>query len=162
MTQHIGRRTLLASAAWSIPAIALAVGVPAASASAPEPDYPVICNAYPQDNGTFYVYDDRVVIEYLSAPDIYEINIRYADGTTQSFGTNFGSAPARGSTSWAVPLRSEPEWIQVHGFNTHLGETCFLPVKRPRDSFAAKGKSPMVPKPKTPGRIAKTTKELDA
>lgn len=74
------------------------------------------------NNGTFTVRDDSITVNYQVSPDIYEINVHYADGTSQSFGTNFGTAPAPGSTEWTIALKSPAKWVQVHSFNDHYGE----------------------------------------
>lgn len=85
-----------------------------------------ICGTFPahagNNNGTFTVRDDSITVNYTSAPDIYEINVHYADSTSQSFGTNFGTAPPPGSTEWTVALKSPAKWVQVHSFNDHYGE----------------------------------------
>lgn len=121
---ELSRRQFAAAAAWSAPVILFAVAAPAASAST-TPDDPTVCDAYDHDNGRYFVYPNgAVVIEFDVAPDIYEVNVRYPDGTSKSFGTNFGTAPAKGTKVWTLSLPSRPVWVQVHSQNTHLGETC--------------------------------------
>lgn len=115
------RRSFLKAAAWSVPAIAVAVGTPTLAASdEPEID---ICTDGTAD-AYYQVTDDHIVVKYNPAPDIYEINVRYPDGSTMSFGTNYGTAPENGSLVWMVPILTKPSWVQVHGFNAHFGESC--------------------------------------
>lgn len=118
------RRTLIHGAAWSLPVIAAAVATPLAAASCP-PEQPEVkvCGGSPYDNGVYTVSGRTLVISYRKAPDIYEVNARGA-GWTKSYGTNYGNAPKRGALTWTILLPAEPTWIQVHGFNAHLGETC--------------------------------------
>ncbi|ALJ22073.1 hypothetical protein [Microbacterium sp. No. 7] len=118
------RRTILKGAAWAMPVIAAAVTAPVAAATSVPATEPAVCGGTGGNNGRYYVEDDRITVAFDAAPDIYEINVRYVDGSAQSFGTNYGSAPARGETAWAVPLRARPAWIQVHGFNDHYGIEC--------------------------------------
>jgi hypothetical protein len=113
-------------AAWSIPVIALAVAAPAAAAST-DPQLAVTC-ADPRA-GVFTIIGSTIVIKYRTAPDIYEANIHFANGGSVSFGTNYGTGPGRGATTWTITLPAAPAWVQVHGFDVHYGEpTCPVPA----------------------------------
>lgn len=114
------RRALLKTAAWSVPIIAAAVAVPLAAASTAPP---VVCGGTTGDNGVYTVTGDTLTILYRTAPDIYEVNAR-GEGWSKSYGTNYGTAPKRGSLSWTIQLPGAPKWIQVHSFNSHFGEVC--------------------------------------
>lgn len=118
---EVTRRSILKGVAWSAPVVAVAVAVPAVTASGI--DDVIVCGGSAQDNGTYTVQGDRLTISYRNAPDIYEVNAR-GDGWQRSYGTNYGTAPARGSLTWEITLPSAPTWIQVHSFNAHLGENC--------------------------------------
>ncbi|WP_233615800.1 hypothetical protein [Leucobacter chromiisoli] len=113
------RRALL-GAAWAVPVIAAAVAVPAVSATT---DPSRTCGGTSGDNGTYTVTGNVLTISYTRAPDIYEINARGV-GWSKSYGTNYGTAPARGSLSWSVVLPGEPTWVQAHTFDTHYPEGC--------------------------------------
>lgn len=120
-TPDMSRRTVMQSVAWTVPVIALAVGTPLTAASAPTPT--VTCGGTPQDNGVYTVQDNILTILYRTAPDIYEVNAR-GTGWSKSYGTNYGTAPERGSLTWSIALPDAPTWIQVHSFNSHFGEAC--------------------------------------
>jgi len=119
----LSRRALIQSAAWSVPVIAAAIATPLAAASTTAPEAPKVCGGTPYDNGVFTVTGRTLVISYRTAPDIYEVNARGA-GWSKSYGTNYGNAPKKGTRTWTIVLPADPTWIQVHGFNAHLGETC--------------------------------------
>ena len=115
------RRAFTKGAAWSVPAIAVAVAVPAVAAS--EIEEVTTCGGSAQDNGTYTVQGNRLTINYRTAPDIYEVNAR-GSGWSRSYGTNYGTAPMRGSLTWEITLPDVPTWIQCHDFNAHLGVEC--------------------------------------
>lgn len=119
--QGTSRRAVVRSAAWSLPVIAVAVAAPGAAASTPpDPKTPVTCgNRASGDNGTYTVDDSRVIVSYVTAPDIYEINVHFVDGSSASYGTNYNTAPAAGSLQWAIETGKTIAWVQVHTFNTH-------------------------------------------
>ena len=129
------RRSVIKAAAWSMPVIALAVSAPAAAASGPTPPTAyVTCGADAMnDNGTYTVTKNdngttTITVIYKTAPDIYEINVRTTAGNF-SYGTNYGSAPMKGSTSWTIVVPAKVTWAQVHSFNSHFGEaTCSAPT----------------------------------
>ncbi|MGN7862409.1 hypothetical protein ACTJI8_17635 [Microbacterium sp. 22303] len=117
----LSRRTIVKGAAWSIPVIAVAAAAPMAAASTRKAA--VVCgNVQDGDNGRYVVDQNMVAVTYARVPDIYEVNVHYADGSSISFGTNFGNAPTAGSTSWTVPTDPDKQiaWVQVHTFNTHF------------------------------------------
>lgn len=115
------RRAALKAAAWSVPVVAAAVAVPAVTAS--QDDDVVTCGGSAQDNGTYTVQGNRLTISYRTAPEIYAVNAR-GNGWQRSYGTNYSTAPARGTRTWEIALLDDPTWIQVHGFNAHFGEVC--------------------------------------
>lgn len=119
----LDRRQVLKGAAWSVPVIAVAVATPQAAAST-VPDEPIICGGTTGNNGTYVVTGNVIVVNYATAPDIYEANVQLADGTRLSFGTNYGTAPQKGSLTWTIALPAKPTWVQIHGFNAHLGQEC--------------------------------------
>ena len=114
------RRQLVTAAAWSIPVIALAVAAPAAAASKDCP--PVTCGGTAQDNGTYVVDGSTLTIFYRVRPDVVDINVRYAGGRTVNIHKDASVVPA--SRIYTVALQGAPEWIQVHGFNSHFGQDC--------------------------------------
>ena len=120
------RRAMVKAASWSAPVILLSVNAPATVASGPTPEEPEICGLVHDagNNGTFLVYTDKIIVQYKTAPDIYEANVQYDDGSRGSFGTNYGTAPARGSLVWTIALPKRAAWVQIHGFNDHYGEVC--------------------------------------
>ena len=124
------RRTVLRGAAWSVPVIAAAIATPLAAASEPTPQPtsgpPLgVCGFYHHgNNGSYYVYADKIVVTYNTPPDIYELNVKFKHGGSASWGTNYGTAPARGSLEWIVPLPRPATWVQCHGISDHFGETC--------------------------------------
>lgn len=119
MSDHnIDRRKALA---WTIPVIALAIAAPAAAASG---GGSVTCGGSQNDNGT-YVVDNKagtLTIFYRVRPDIVDINIRYAVGTSQNIHLDASVVPA--SLIYVVSLRAQAAWVQVHGFNAHFGADC--------------------------------------
>lgn len=119
----LSRRSVIHGAAWSLPVIAAAIATPLAAASAPQPEDCTVCGGTPYDNGVYTVVGRTLVVSYRTAPDIYEVNARGA-GWSTSYGTNYGTAPKRGTRTWTIVLPAAPTWIQVHGFNAHFGETC--------------------------------------
>ena len=120
-TGTLSRRTIIKGAAWTIPVIAAATAVPLASASTKGTADPVVTcgSAAAGDNGSYTISGERVIISYDSAPDIYELNAHFRDGTSASYGTNYGTAPAAGSLQWDVETGKPVSWVQVHSFNTH-------------------------------------------
>lgn len=112
----MNRRTLIRGAAWSVPVIATMTTTPVVAASA------TVCGG-PWDNGTYTVTGTLLVIQYRTAPDIYEVNARGNDWAA-SYGTNYGTAPEPGSLTWVIHLPGRPVWVQCHSINEHLGETC--------------------------------------
>ncbi|WP_126412673.1 hypothetical protein [Acidipropionibacterium jensenii] len=132
MSEHLSsRRTVLKTAAWSAPVVALAVAAPQAAASGSGNTTPTCGSA--GDNGTFTVTKNQdgtylIVVNYKEAPDIYEANVRTESGSF-SYGTNYNSAPAKGSKTWTITVPGKPVWIQIHTFNSHFGEpTCPAPA----------------------------------
>lgn len=125
---NLERRTLIKAAAWAAPVLAVAATAPLAAASTPgNTDTPDgVCGTYHSgsNNGIYTVYNDRVVVSYKTVPDIYELNIRMKDGTTKSFGTNYGTGPQPGSLTWVIYFPVGISWAQVHGFADHFGEVC--------------------------------------
>lgn len=120
----LSRRTVIKGAAWSIPVIAAVTAVPLAAASTAAPSRPnkgvVTCGSTAAgDNGSYTVDGERVIVSYDSAPDIYELNAHFVDGTSASYGTNYATAPAQGSRRWSVETGKRVSWVQVHSFNTH-------------------------------------------
>jgi len=120
----LSRRTVIKGAAWSIPVIAAATAIPLAAASTTTPRGPskpaVTCGSTAAgDNGSYTVDGERVIVSYDSAPDIYELNAHFVDGTSASYGTNYGTAPAQGSRQWSVETGKPVSWVQVHSFSTH-------------------------------------------
>ncbi|MGO4680646.1 hypothetical protein [Microbacterium sp. 2MCAF23] len=117
----LSRRTVIKGAAWSIPVIAAVTAVPLAAASTNgAADDVVTCgSAAAVDNGSYTVDGERVIVSYDSAPDIYELNAHFVDGTSASYGTNYATAPAQGSRRWSVETGKRVSWVQVHSFNTH-------------------------------------------
>jgi hypothetical protein len=120
-TGTLTRRTVIKGAAWSIPVIAAATAVPLATASTSgSKDPAVTCGSTAAgDNGSYTVTDQRVIVSYDTAPDIYELNAHFTDGTSASYGTNYGTAPTPGSLQWDVETGKPVSWVQVHSFNTH-------------------------------------------
>ena len=114
------RRTLIKGAAWAAPLTILVTATPARAASGDE------CGTYhgSGNNGTYHVSPTSIIVQYKTAPDIYEANVRFADGSTRGYGTNYGTAPARGSLTWIIALPMPAKWVQIHGFNDHYGENC--------------------------------------
>lgn len=138
-TKNIDRRTVLRSAAWSAPVIALAIASPAASASG-DPTPPKGCQYgnYPgrgsggdsNDNGWYQtIYADGhwyLDIHYSHAPDIYEVNAKFEGlAPDTSYGTNYGTAPAAGTLIWRILTPAQcGNGTQVHTFNTHISSKC--------------------------------------
>ena len=121
------RRTVLKAAAWSVPVLSVAATAPLAAASTSGGDLPEgVCGTYHSgsNNGVYLVYADRIVVSYATVPDIYEVNLRMKDGTTKSFGTNYGTGPTPGSLEWVITFPVGLSWAQVHGFSDHYGEVC--------------------------------------
>ena len=121
IVSNLNRRAVL-STAWTVPVIAIAVAAPltAASTASAAP----VGRVCMDPAGSFDVRGRALMIFYRSVPDIYEVNARGA-GWSKSYGTNYGTAPSPGSTTWRIELPDVPTWIQVHSFNTHYGEsTC--------------------------------------
>ncbi|KJL32793.1 hypothetical protein [Microbacterium azadirachtae] len=120
-TRTLSRRTIVKGAAWSLPVIAAAAAVPLASASTKGSADPVVTcgSAAAGDNGSYTISGERVIVSYDSAPDVYELNAHFRDGTSASYGTNDGTAPAQGSQQWSVETGKPVAWVQVHSFNTH-------------------------------------------
>lgn len=128
------RRSLLGATAWTIPVIAVAVAAPQAAASQPAPTDPpvVVCGgptgAFPdQDNGTYTVdhENNRITVVFKTRPDSLDLNVRTADGWTKNYHPNLNSLGA--DLVWIVqvpPGHGRITWVQVHGFNSHYGETC--------------------------------------
>lgn len=106
------RRQFLTAAAWTLPAIAVAVGTPALAAST-DPAPPVFCIP----SGTYTITPDAVTVFYNTAPDMYELQIDYTDGTRAVYGTNYGTPPPAGTTTWTVPLTGKPARVKAHLHN---------------------------------------------
>lgn len=120
------RRTLVKSAAWAAPVVALAVAAPAAAASTPTcqaETYIFDPHTTPLDHGQgdavkiTILTGSAVVFEYLRDVDSVDINVRTASGASN---THPNRAAKVGETI-TVPLGEcvDPEWIQVHGNNVH-------------------------------------------
>lgn len=107
-------------AAWAAPVVAVAATAAPGAASSYEDGVCVDKGG----KGKITYGRRSLVVHYYEVPDIYEINVRYHDGTQESFGTNYGTAPRPGTRVWRVPIRDCPEWVQVHWFNSHIGEDC--------------------------------------
>lgn len=122
------RREVLKIAVWSAPIIATAVAMPYAVASQVACVTQTSPGTDPGDNGTYTVGQGFITVNYKRPPDIYEIN---AKGKTwqKSFGTNYGTAPKRGTLNWTVEIPGCANKIQVHDFNSHYGEPSF-PIKK--------------------------------
>lgn len=116
----LSRRTVIKGAAWSIPVIAAATAVPLAAASSTGSKTVTCGSKAAGDNGSYTIDGTRIIVSYRTAPDIYEINVHFADGTSASYGTNYATAPARGTLRWAVETGKAISWVQVHSFNTHF------------------------------------------
>lgn len=113
------REQIIRATAWGIPIVTATIAAPAAAASNRET--PTMCV---DTAGTYEVGSKHITVRYRNAPDIYELNVRGPWGSV-SFGTNYGSAPKRGSKVWTVTIPGWPSWAQCHGFNAHYGEaTC--------------------------------------
>lgn len=123
--KEVTRRNML-GAAWSLPVIALAVSTPAAAASEV-----VFCTfgGGENDNGVAKVVQQgkqwMLIIAYKVAPDIYEVNAKFGGHPADmSFGTNYGTAPTKGTTTWVIPLPAPAlSGTQIHSFNSHA-EAC--------------------------------------
>ena len=112
----IERRTII-QGAWAAPVILMTVAAPAEAASREKcKTRTSIANKH--DNGTYTVGDGFITVNYSHVPDIYEIQAKGTWGQ-RNFGTNFGSAPKRGTKSWTVEIPGCPSWVKVHDFNTH-------------------------------------------
>ncbi|UFS57833.1 hypothetical protein [Subtercola endophyticus] len=129
------RRTLVKSAAWSVPVIALAVGAPAQASSTPHGWTPCICGGkngsgpYGQnDNGQYLVEEHLLIITYDRIPqNTIDVNVRFLDGTSKNFHYDFKNWPLTpGSNQLTINLAgystTGPAWVQVDGFNSHYSD----------------------------------------
>lgn len=118
----ISRRSVVKSAAWSVPVIAAAIAVPQSAASnSSEP--PCKNRAYvstlgEHDVAIILITGEYVIVQYKKDVDLIDINLHKSSG---NINMHIQRKVKAGEKIVVAELKNceDPTFIQVHGNNTH-------------------------------------------